>query len=100
MLEIADGAMIGRGAIGNPLIFKEILHYLKTGKNKEFGFREKINLFKEYLKLTKKYDLTETKKIKFIGGNFIRGVAGAAKMRAELMSLKNYGEINAFVKRL
>ena len=29
----ADGGMIGRGAQGNPWIFKEILHYLETGEN-------------------------------------------------------------------
>ena len=29
----ADGVMIGRGAQGNPWIFKQILHYLETGEN-------------------------------------------------------------------
>ena len=28
-----DGVMIGRAAIGNPFIFKEIQHYLKTGQH-------------------------------------------------------------------
>ena len=26
-----DGIMIGRGALGKPWIFKQIIHYLKTG---------------------------------------------------------------------
>ncbi|AXR05035.1 tRNA dihydrouridine synthase DusB [Salinimonas sediminis] len=29
----ADGIMIGRGAQGNPWIFKQILHFLETGEN-------------------------------------------------------------------
>lgn len=29
----ADGIMIGRGALGNPWIFREIEHYLETGQN-------------------------------------------------------------------
>ncbi|WP_137168466.1 tRNA dihydrouridine synthase DusB [Salinimonas lutimaris] len=29
----ADGVMIGRGAQGNPWIFKQILHFLETGEN-------------------------------------------------------------------
>jgi len=29
----ADGVMIGRGAQGNPWIFKQILHFLKTGEH-------------------------------------------------------------------
>ena len=28
-----DGAMIGRSSIGNPWIFNEIKHFLKTGKH-------------------------------------------------------------------
>jgi len=40
MLDIADGAMIARAAIGNPLIFKNALYYLKTGKEKEFSFKK------------------------------------------------------------
>ena len=28
----ADAIMIGRGAQGNPWIFREIVHYLKTGE--------------------------------------------------------------------
>lgn len=27
----ADGIMIGRGAIGNPFIFRDIIHYLESG---------------------------------------------------------------------
>lgn len=29
----ADGVMIGRASIGNPFVFREILHYLRTGEN-------------------------------------------------------------------
>ena len=36
LLEICDGVMIARAAIGNPLIFENTLHYLKTHKLKEF----------------------------------------------------------------
>ena len=31
----ADGLMVGRGAQGNPWIFREILHYLATGRELE-----------------------------------------------------------------
>ena len=30
LLKFADGVMIARGAIGDPLIFKRVIHYLKT----------------------------------------------------------------------
>ncbi len=100
MLEIADGAMIARGAIGNPLIFKEILSYIKTGKEKPASPQEKINSFKEYLKLAKNYDLVDVPRIKHLGCQFVKGQEGAAKHRAQLMGLKTYEEIENFVRGL
>lgn len=45
-----DAVMIGRGAIGNPWIFKETKHYLKTGEllSKE-SFVWYLNILKEYI---------------------------------------------------
>lgn len=45
-----DAVMIGRGAIGNPWIFKETKHYLKTGEllPKE-SFIWYLNILKEYI---------------------------------------------------
>lgn len=45
-----DAVMIGRGAIGNPWIFKEAKHYLKTGEllPKE-SFVWYLNILKEYI---------------------------------------------------
>lgn len=42
----ADGLMIGRGAIGNPLIFKEILSYFKNGSYDTITAKEKIKMYK------------------------------------------------------
>ncbi len=45
-----DGAMIGRGAIGNPWIFKRMRHYLETGELlPEPGVEERIKAIREYL---------------------------------------------------
>ncbi|MEK6846648.1 MAG: tRNA-dihydrouridine synthase family protein, partial [Nanoarchaeota archaeon] len=71
MLEIADGAMIASAAIGNPFIFREILRYLKTGKEKEITRVERISAFSDYLKLASKYDVVDISRIKFLGGNFL-----------------------------
>ena len=100
MLEICDGAMIGRAAIGNPLIFKQVLNFLKTGKEKVATNRQRLSLFKEYLKLAKKYDFIELARVKFLGAHFLRGFKGAAKKREQLMKLNNYEDIVEFVKDL
>jgi nifR3 family TIM-barrel protein len=100
MLEIADGAMIARAAIGNPLIFKQILHYLKTGKEHEPSFKDNLAAFKEYLELAERHSIIDISRIKYLGSNFIRDVKGAAKMRQDLMQKKSFNEIKEFAKLL
>jgi len=97
MLEIADGAMIARAAIGNPGIFKQILYYFKTGKERPPTSKERIQSLKEYIKLAKNYKIAEMPRIKQLGCHFIKGQEGAAKMRAELMGMKTLDEIERFV---
>ena len=47
-----DGIMIGRGAIGNPWIFKQIQYYLETGNKLEKpSIEEKYNILKEHIEL-------------------------------------------------
>ena len=47
-----DGIMIGRGAMGNPWIFKQIKYYLQTGKKLEKPSKEeKYQILKEHIKL-------------------------------------------------
>lgn len=96
MLEITDGAMIARAAIGDPLIFKRILYYLKTGKENEFDFYANIEVFSEYLNLAKKYEVIDLARIKFAGAHFLRNVQGARKLRAEFMQKKSFEEIMEF----
>jgi tRNA-dihydrouridine synthase B len=100
MLEIADGAMIAGAAIGNPFIFREILRYLRTGKENEITEKEKIKAFMDYIVLSEKYEVVDVSRMKFLGGWFLRGFSGAAKTREELTKAKNIEEINNFVKNL
>lgn len=51
-----DGLMIGRGAQGNPWIFKEILHYLETGMCMEsVPVEEKARVIKRHIELQMQY---------------------------------------------
>jgi tRNA-dihydrouridine synthase B len=44
-----DGIMIGRGCLGNPWIFRRIIHYLTKGEILgEVNFKEKIELIKKH----------------------------------------------------
>ena len=50
-----DGIMIGRGALGNPWIFRNIIHYLETGEKLDPPTNEeKLNIMKEHIELAVK----------------------------------------------
>ena len=100
MLEIADGAMIASTAIGNPFVFREILRYIKTGKEKEITKKERISAFSDYLKLTEKFGAFDISRVKYIGSNFLKGFDGASQFRANLMSLKDVQSIKKMVSSL
>ena len=100
MLDIADGVMVARAAIGNPLIFKQILHYLKTGKEKEFGYKDNLKLFRNYLILAERHKVVEIPRIKYLAGNFLREFEGAAKAREEFSKVKNSQDAKEFLAKL
>jgi tRNA-dihydrouridine synthase B len=50
-----DGIMIGRGSFGNPWIFQEIEHFLKTGeKLQEPSNLDKLEIIKQHIDLAVK----------------------------------------------
>ena len=100
MLKICDGAMIARGAIGDPLIFERILYYLKTGKKKDFSFKDNIKCFEGYLELCERYKVINIPIIKHLGTKFIKNINGASKLRFELMKCKDFPAIINFFKKM
>jgi nifR3 family TIM-barrel protein len=100
MLEITDGAMVASAAIGNPFIFREIIRYLKTGKEKEITKKDRINSFEKYISLSNKYDVFEMSRLKYLGSNFLKGFDGASNARVELMKLKSFGDVSRFLEIL
>ena len=47
-----DGIMIGRGAMGNPWIFKKVKHFLETGEYlPEISVEERLEIIKEHINL-------------------------------------------------
>lgn len=99
-LDFSDGIMIGRSAISNPSIFKNILHYFKTGQEPKKDFTKNVNLFLEYLKFSEKYSLINLSQIKYFGSNIIREIPGAPSYRKKLMSLQSFPQIELFFKNL
>lgn len=95
-----DYVMIGRAAIGNPFIFKEINHYLKTGEVIKQTSEDKINDYFKYIELTKKYNIFSLKDAKQKAIEFSRGIPGSSKLRQKLNTIKSYEDILKNIKKL
>lgn len=102
MLDVCDGAMVARAAIGDPRIFSRILYYTKTGKEKDKkdDVTPNLKLFEQYLNFAKKHDVLDMARVKLLGGHFIAGFNGAAAKRAAFMKVKTIEEAKAFVLNL
>ncbi len=97
MLEIADGAMVARAAIGNPLVFREMLRYLRTGKEKEISAQERIEQLRNYLVLARKHDVVDLGRVKYLAGQCLKGFVGAANARSKAVQATDPQELERFL---
>jgi len=95
-----DYIMIGRGAIGNPFIFEEINHYLKTGEVIKQDKEERIKDYFEYIELCRKYKIFSIKDAKLKAQEFTKGLPGSSKLRYKLNKIKNWEEIERLMKEM
>lgn len=82
-----DSIMIGRGAQGNPWIFREAIHYLKTGIILEPpGITEKIQMVLRHAKMLVAYkgEYIGVREMRKQIGWYIKGLPGAAKLRQKI----------------
>ncbi|MFA5856668.1 MAG: tRNA dihydrouridine synthase DusB [Candidatus Pacearchaeota archaeon] len=93
-----DYLMIGRGAIGNPFLFKQINNYLEKGEIIFQTKESKIEDFFEYLEYCKKYDLLSISDIRLKAQEFTKGLPGSSKLREKLNRIKSIEEIEKIMK--
>ena len=87
-----DLVMIGRGAIGNPFLFKQIEEYNKTGTYTPRTPKQQLNDFFAYLKLAEKYKV-DFNYIRFHAMSFTKGISGSAQLREKLSRMKTVEEV-------
>lgn len=91
-----DGVMIGRGALGDPWIFRRTDHYLRTGELlPEPSFFDKLDGAKQHALLLRKI-LGERRASKEMRGHlvwYLKGMPGAPALRNRLMTTKSVDEI-------
>ena len=88
-----DYVMLGRAAMKNPFIFKQIHQYLKTGKYDLVSDAERMNAFFRYLEYTRLYPTIRFANIKMQAMNFTRGMKGGKEIREKLRTVKDVGEL-------
>lgn len=82
-----DGVMIGRGALGNPWIFREVDHFLRTGERLERpGMEERITVAIRHLHLLvqEKGEVTGVKEMRKHAAWYIKGLPDAAQLRDDI----------------
>ncbi len=92
--DYCDAVMIGRASIGNPYIFKEMLHFYETGERlKSQTPKEKIQDYFEYLKLAKKLKLDNISSLRKQSQYFTKGLYDSTTLRAKLNNVSDYKDI-------
>lgn len=98
----ADGIMVARGALGNPQIFGQIKSYLESGAYERPSLSEKIEiaLRQARLAIEQKGEEIAMKEFRKHAAWYVKGIAGAAKLRQRAVSLSSYQELTAFFESL
>ena len=95
-----DGVMIGRGAQGNPWIFRELLEYEKTGKLPERPSPEVIRetmLRHARLQMEYKGDFIGIREMRKHVAWYTKGMKGSSKLRDEINRTESYEELEALL---
>jgi tRNA-dihydrouridine synthase B len=98
-----DGIMIGRGAIGNPWIFKKIKEYLDSGQLlEEPTITEKANIALEHLKLSIKWkgEKLGILEMRRHYTNYFRGLPQIKTYRSQLVESMDYLELIDLINKI
>lgn len=96
----ADGIAVGRGAVGNPFIFSEIISALEGGTFTEPSLEERVEIALLQLRTAiedkgERIAIPEARKQIAL---YLRSFRGAARIRAEINRSMTYGEVERALK--
>ncbi len=98
-----DGLMIGRATYGNPWIFKEIKHYLKTGELLEKpDIHERVRIIKIQLQRSVdwKGERTGILEMRKHWGNYFKGYPNFKPFKLRLMNTESHQEVLSIVNEI
>lgn len=98
-----DAVMVGRGALGNPWIFKQIIDFIETGEIlPETSIPERIDMAKRHLAMEIDYrgEYTGIREMRKHIAWYIRGMKNAAKIRDMIFRMGTGEEIAALLDKV
>lgn len=98
-----DGFMIGRGAQGNPWIFRQILHKLQTGEELPKPTIQEVSemvLRHARLQLEVKGEYTGIREIRKHAAWYTAGYKNSAKLRGKINEVENFEQLEQLFARL
>ena len=98
-----DGFMIGRGAQGNPWIFRQVLHYFETGEHlakPDFDEVAKMMLRHARMMLEFKGEYTGIREIRKHGAWYTAGYKNSAKLRVMINEVETYNELESLLYKV
>lgn len=96
-----DALMIGRAAMSNPHVFREIAHFLRTGEQTNTDeCAQRIADFKEYVRLLELYGLEEYVDIRMHAQWFTRGINGGRHIRQGISKTRDKKSIIQLMESL
>ncbi len=97
-----DGIMIGRGAFGNPWIFKKIKYFLETGeKLPEISKEEKLRIIKKHieLELQEKEEITAIREMRKHIAWYTKNMPNSSEFRNEINKIEDKNELLRIVEK-
>ena len=85
-----DGVMVGRAAIGNPFIFKQLNNYFSKGEYEVPTAEERFGMLGRFLRYSGKEQIS---KVRFQALQFVQGVDRAAEIRQRIARARSIKEI-------
>lgn len=98
-----DGIMIGRASIGNPWIFKRLIHFLQTKeKLPEIKNEEKLQTILEHIELEvrEKGERVGIQELRKHMACYIKGIDDASKIRTKINTINNKEELEELLKEI
>ena len=91
-----DAVMIGRASLGNPYLFKQVIHYLNTGeKLEDLTPREKIDLIIKHFNylLEIKNEKVAVLEMRSHAAWYIKGLNGSKELKAKIFKCETKEEL-------